>query len=175
MARVILGSIVSTALLAGCTSLGDVPTAKVATTTVYLANGLPAGTAVITAAGDRLTLNLAATGLAQGTHGAHLHMVGSCTAPGFTSAGSHLNPAARQHGSANPAGSHMGDLPNLVIDAQGRGVLSAQLGGDRSALETALFDSDGTALVIHALADDYKTDPTGNSGDRIACGVLKRG
>ena len=175
MVRMFLGSIVSTALLAGCTSLGEVPTAKVATTTVYLANGLQAGTAVITAAGDRLTLNLAATGLAQGTHGVHLHMVGTCTAPGFTSAGSHLNPAARQHGSANPAGSHLGDLPNLVIDTRGRGVVSARLGGNQSALEAALFDSDGTALVVHAKADDYKTDPTGNSGERIACGVLRRG
>ncbi|WP_309621286.1 superoxide dismutase family protein [Novosphingobium sp.] len=174
MTRLIPGSIVFTALLAGCTSLGEVPTAKVATTTVYLANGLPAGTAVITAAGDRLTLNLAATGLAPGTHGVHLHMVGTCTAPGFASAGSHLNPSARQHGSANPGGSHMGDLPNLVIDVQGRGVLSAQLGGNRPELEAALFDSDGTALVIHAQADDYKTDPTGNSGERIACGVIKR-
>lgn len=175
MAHLILGSIVAAALVSGCTSLGEVPTAKVAAATVYLANGLPAGTAVITAADDRLTLNLAATGLAQGIHGVHLHMVGACIAPGFTSAGSHLNPAARQHGSVNPAGSHMGDLPNLVIDAQGRGVLSAQIGGNRIELEAALFDSDGTALVVHAQADDYKTDPTGNSGERIACGVLKRG
>jgi Cu-Zn family superoxide dismutase len=175
MTRALPGLILSTALLSSCTSLGEVPTAKVATATVYLANGLPAGTAVITAAGDRLTLNLAATGLAQGTHGIHLHMIGTCSAPGFTSAGSHLNPASRQHGSENPAGSHLGDLPNIAINAQGRGVLSAELAGSRSAIEAALFDSDGTALVIHAQADDYRTDPTGNSGERIACGVLKRG
>ncbi len=161
-------------LLGGCSSLGQIPTAKVAGATLYLANGLPAGTAIVTAAGDRLSLNLVATGLTEGTHGMHLHMVGTCTAPGFTSAGGHLNPAARQHGTGNPAGSHMGDLPNLVIGQNGRGTLTAELAGPRADVEAALFDADGTAIVIHAKADDYKTDPSGNSGDRIACGVLKR-
>ena len=174
MPRLFMSSLVSAVLLAGCTSLGEVPTAKVGTVTVYLANGLPAGTAVITAAGDKLTVNMAATGLPQGIHGVHLHMIGACTAPGFTSAGGHLNPTAHQHGTNNPSGSHMGDLPNLVIDAQGRGVLSAQISGTRSEAEAAIFDSDGTAVVVHAQADDYRTDPSGNSGERIACGVVKR-
>lgn len=162
------------AALGGCASLGQVPTAKVATATLKLANGLPAGTVLLTAAGDKLSINLAATGLTTGSHGVHLHMVGNCTAPGFASAGGHLNPNTRQHGRENPAGSHMGDLPNLAVDAQGRGILAAEIPGNRADLETALFDTDGTAIVIHAKPDDYKTDPSGNSGERIACGVLTR-
>ena len=167
-------TLVSLAALSACTTLGEVPTSKVATGTFRLANGLPAGTAVITASADKLTLTLAVTGLAAGNHGAHLHMVGKCEAPGFTTAGGHLNPSAHQHGTKNPAGSHLGDLPNLTIDSQGRGVMSAQINGPRSEAEAALFDADGTAIVIHAAPDDYLTDPSGNSGERIACAVLKR-
>lgn len=162
------------AALAACTSMGQIPTAKVATATLRQANGTPAGTAIITAAGDRLTLSVAGIGLPTGAHGAHLHMVGRCEVPGFSSAGGHLNPGVRQHGRLNPAGSHTGDLPNLTIDDKGAGTLSVELPGTRAELETALFDADGSALVIHAAADDYKTDPTGNSGARIACGVLTR-
>lgn len=160
--------------LAGCTTLGEIPTKRVATADLKLANGAPAGKAVVTAAGDRLTLSIAALGLPQGTHGTHLHMVGSCEGPAFTSAGGHLNPAGHQHGTLNPAGSHLGDLPNLVANAVGVGALSADLTGSRAAVAAALFDGDGTAIVIHADSDDYKTDPTGNSGTRIACGILKR-
>ncbi len=168
-------SVSALAALSACTSVGQIPTAKVASTTLRQANGTPAGTAIITAAGDRLTLSIAGIGLPAGLHGAHLHMVGSCEGPAFTSAGGHLNPAAHQHGTLNPAGSHIGDLPNLTINAKGTGTLSVELSGTRTELEAALFDADGSALVIHAAADDYKTDPTGNSGARIACGVLARG
>ena len=174
MTRNLTIALASLAALGACTTLGEVPTSRVATGTFYLANGLPAGTALITASADRLTLTLAATGLAAGTHGTHLHMVGKCEAPGFTTAGGHLNPAGHQHGTNNPAGSHLGDLPNLTIDGQGRGVLSTQINGTLSEAEAALFDADGTAIVIHAAPDDYMTDPSGNSGERIACAVLKR-
>lgn len=160
--------------LAACTTLSSIPTQRVATATLRLANGTPAGEAVVTAAGDRLTLSVAALGLPAGTHGVHLHAVGTCEAPGFTSAGGHLNPQGHQHGTLNPAGSHLGDLPNLTANAAGAAAMSADLAGTRSEAEAALFDGDGTALVIHAGADDYKTDPSGNSGVRIACGVLKR-
>lgn len=160
--------------LAGCTTLGDIPTQRVATADLKLANGAPAGKAIVTAAGDRLALSVAALGLPQGTHGTHLHMVGTCEGPAFTSAGGHLNPAGHQHGTLNPSGSHLGDLPNLVVNAAGVGTLSADLSGTRASAETALFDTDGTAVVIHADPDDYKTDPTGNSGTRIACGVLRK-
>lgn len=174
MTRNLTIALASLAALGACTTLGEVPTSRVATGTFHLANGLPAGTVLITASADRLTLTLAATGLAAGAHGIHLHMAAKCETPGFTSAGGHLNPAGHQHGKNNPAGSHLGDLPNLTIGSQGRGALSAQIEGTRSEAEAALFDPDGTAIVIHAAADDYKTDPSGNSGERIACAVLKR-
>lgn len=160
--------------LSACTTLGDLPTKRVATATLRYANGTAAGEAIITASGDRLTLSIAAVGLPSGAHGVHLHMAGSCEAPAFASAGGHLNPGGHQHGSANPAGSHLGDLPNLIANTAGVASLSANLAAPRTEAEAALFDSDGTALVIHAAADDYKTDPSGNSGSRIACGVIKR-
>ncbi|MFM5884256.1 MAG: superoxide dismutase family protein [Novosphingobium sp.] len=160
--------------LSACTTLGELPTKRVATATLRFANGAPAGEAIVTASGDSLTLSVAALGLPGGAHGVHLHMVGTCDAPAFTSAGGHLNPAGHQHGTANPAGSHLGDLPNLIANTAGVASLSANLAATRAEAEAALFDSDGTALVIHAAADDYKTDPSGNSGSRIACGVIKR-
>lgn len=160
---------------AGCASLGEVPTARLGQARLQAANGLPAGTAVLAAAGDRVTITVAAIGLAAGEHGLHLHMVGKCEAPAFASAGGHLNPAAHQHGSANPQGSHLGDLSNLVVDGNGAGTITAEIKATRAEAEAALFDADGTAIVIHAAADDYRTDPSGNSGARIACGVLEGG
>lgn len=174
MTRNITFTLASLAALGACTTFDEVPTSRVATGTFHLTNGLPAGTAVITASGARLTLTLVATGLAAGAHGIHLHMVGKCAAPSFTTAGGHLNPAGHQHGTNNSAGSHLGDLPNLMIDSEGRGVLTAQISGPLSEAENVLFDADGTAIVIHAAPDDYKTDPSGNSGERIACAVLQR-
>lgn len=158
-----------------CTTINKVPTSKLGSATFVTANGSPAGKAFIAAAGDEVTINLAVVGLPQGMHGIHLHMVGSCETPGFSSAGPHLNPDGHQHGTQNPAGSHLGDLPNLSIDKLGAGTLVAALRGSRISIEAALFDTDGTAIVIHADPDDNKTDPSGNSGARIACGVLKRG
>jgi Cu-Zn family superoxide dismutase len=164
----------SAGLLASCTSMGQIPTARVASATLRQANGAPAGTALLTRAGDTMTLSVALAGLPAGTHGMHLHMTGRCDAPDFVSAGGHLNPGGHQHGTANPAGSHLGDLPNITITSAGAGAASAQLSGSSADLKAALFDVDGTAIVIHASADDYRTDPSGNSGSRIACGVLTR-
>jgi Cu-Zn family superoxide dismutase len=78
----------------------------------------------------------------------------------------------KQHGTENPAGAHLGDLPNLVVGAAGTGTVSATLRGTRADVLKDIFDADGTAVVVHATADDYRTDPSGNSGGRIACGVL---
>lgn len=160
--------------LSACTTMGDIPTAQLASATLRQGNGAPAGTVILTRAGDRVTINVALIGLPTGQHGMHLHTVGRCDAPDFTSAGGHLNPAGRQHGHDNPAGSHLGDLPNVTIASNGAGAASAELNGTVSTLESALFDADGTAVVIHAGADDYRTDPAGNAGARIACGVLVR-
>lgn len=160
--------------LAGCTSLGELPTAKLGQAPLASVNGLPAGTAILAAAGDKVTITVAAIGLPAGPHGLHLHAAGKCEAPNFSSAGAHLNPGGQQHGSANPQGSHLGDLPNLVIDSGGTGTVTSELKGSRAETEAALFDGDGTAIVIHAAPDDYRTDPSGASGVRIACGVLSR-
>lgn len=120
-----------------------------------------------------MTLVLVTTGIPAGTYGAHVHMVGQCDGPRFTTAGAHWNPTTRQHGRLNPQGSHHGDLPNLVVEPDGRGRLSAALQGQYDGAG-GLMDADGAALVIHARPDDELTDPTGNSGDRIACAVLTR-
>jgi Cu-Zn family superoxide dismutase len=112
--------------------------------------------------------------LLPGEHGLHFHAVGSCVAPVFTTAGGHFNPLGKQHGLNNAAGPHAGDAPNITIGSNGRG--KATFTTDRITLTagpTSLFDSDGSAIVIHAGADDQMSQPSGNSGGRVACGVLK--
>jgi len=116
------------------------------------------------------------TGLPGGPHGVHLHAVGTCTGPDFASAGPHFNPASVHHGLNNPDGPHAGDLPNMIVSAEGK--IDVDLTDPRVTLDTSpnggLFDSDGTAIVIHAAQDDQKSDPSGNSGARIACGVIEK-
>jgi Cu-Zn family superoxide dismutase len=114
-------------------------------------------------AGNRLIIDT--TGLSPGSHGLHLHAAGRCEGPDFTSAGPHWNPTNRKHGSDNPDGPHLGDLPNLTIGADGRGSVTL-------AVPPGFVDADGTAVVIHAAPDDNRTDPSGNSGARIACAAL---
>ena len=147
----------------------------IATAHLALADGQPAGTASVRVIHGRARLWLALKGLPPGIHGIHLHAVGKCDAPEFKTAGGHLNPDMHQHGTLNPMGHHMGDLPNVTASAKGRVSTSMPLVGGEAALAPAMFDADGTALVIHAGPDDYKTDPSGNSGGRIACGVFERG
>lgn len=139
------------------------------------AAGQPVGTARVTRSGSDLTIAVSATGLPPGTHGIHLHAVGQCSAPDFASAGGHWNPAMKQHGRDNPAGMHAGDLPNITIGADGTGTLTATIPGAAQGGAGALMDGDGAAVVIHAAADDMRTDPSGNSGARIASGVLQAG
>ena len=118
------------------------------------------------------------TGLPAGPHGIHFHAVGLCEPEGataFASAGAHFNPLGRQHGLDNPAGPHGGDAPNFTVNSEGNG--RASFTTDRVSLtdgSTSLFDADGSSIVIHAAADDQITQPSGNSGARIACGVVKR-
>ena len=164
----------ATLALAACTTIDEDRPVSIATVALTQADGTPAGSARIAASGAVVRLIVSASGLAPGPHGLHLHTTGLCEAPAFASAGAHLNPTGSGHGTANPAGSHLGDLPNLTIDAEGGGKIDAVLRGTPAEITAALFDVDGTALVIHAAADDYRTDPSGNSGARIACGVLRR-
>ena len=124
-----------------------------------------------------VTFRIDATGLPHGVHGIHVHAVGRCDTPGFDSAGSHWNPAARKHGINNPTGPHAGDLPNVVVAANGVLGETVTLSGANLTAPPgapgALLDADGAALVIHASADDNVTDPSGNSGARIACAVIQ--
>lgn len=140
-----------------------------ATAPLKTSAGIDVGHATATevAGGVRFTLDV--TGMPVGTHGAHIHMVGRCDAPDFTTAGGHWNPTAMKHGSMNPQGPHEGDLPNLIVGTDGRGTLGITIPG---ATMAGLLDADGSALVVHANPDDLKTDPSGNSGGRIACGVF---
>ena len=161
--------------LAGCESIQQLPTERLGSATLTRANGVPAGTAQLYGNGTEVSISIALAGLEPGVHGVHLHTTGSCVAPDFTSAGGHLNPTNNQHGTQNPAGAHLGDLPNATIGASGTGTVSATLRGTRDQILSAIYDADGTAVVVHATADDYRTDPSGNAGSRVACGVLSRG
>lgn len=123
--------------------------------------------------GGGIRVKLDAQNMPPGAYGAHIHAVGRCDPPGFESAGPHWNPAGMKHGKANPQGMHRGDLPNLMVGTDGRGSLEITLPGAVAGGPAALMDADGAAVVIHMSPDDYRTDPSGNSGARIACGVFR--
>jgi Cu-Zn family superoxide dismutase len=120
-------------------------------------------------------LGVSVSGLSPGKHGMHIHETGACTPPGFESAGGHFNPAAKQHGMLNPEGPHAGDLPNLVAGADGSAdttfTVSSTLLADGPS---SMVGAQQHAFVIHADPDDQKTDPSGNSGARVVCGVIER-
>ncbi len=124
--------------------------------------------------GDSLRVRVEAVGMSPGSYGAHLHTTGRCDPPGFTTAGPHWNPTDQKHGKDNPAGMHKGDLPNLLVGTDGRGSFEYTIpnAGLSGMLPNRLIDADGASVVIHEKADDFRTDPSGNSGGRIACGVL---
>jgi Cu-Zn family superoxide dismutase len=112
--------------------------------------------------------------MAPGVYGVHIHTVGRCDPPDFASAGPHWNPSGQQHGRNNPQGTHLGDLPNMMVGADGRGTLEIKVAGASLAGRgAALLDDDGATIVMHERPDDYRTDPSGNSGARIACGVFR--
>ncbi|MET0251384.1 MAG: superoxide dismutase family protein [Novosphingobium sp.] len=169
--------LVATAMLSACATVHDAEHPPVAVAQLLRADGTMVGAARVWQKGDGLVLNVTAEGLTPGLHGLHLHTIGSCDPPDFVSAGGHWNPTAHMHGSANPAGPHAGDVPNLLIGSSGRGTLDVHLNDQAAAGGgvSGLFDADGTAIVIHAGPDDMRSDPSGNSGGRIACGVLVRG
>jgi len=124
--------------------------------------------------GGGVTLDYAFKGLPAGAHALHIHQVAKCEAP-FATAGPHFNPAMKKHGLQNPEGPHAGDMPNFTVAADGSAKGSVTnaavtMGGDANSV----FTGGGTAIVIHAAADDLKTDPAGNAGDRIACGTVTK-
>jgi Cu-Zn family superoxide dismutase len=142
---------------------------------VLNSQGQKIGTAMLTQASGGVQIELTVSQLPPGTHAFHIHGVGKCDLPDFKSAGPHFNPYGKQHGKDNPNGAHAGDLPNFDADASGNATVSTLAAsvtlGDGP---NSLFHEGGSALVIHEKADDYKTDPTGNAGNRLACGVVER-
>jgi Cu-Zn family superoxide dismutase len=169
----LVSALTAALVVAGCSTVADLPAQRLGGATLTLANGQPAGTAQVVASGGVVSLAVGLTGIAPGVHGIHLHTSGQCAGPDFSSAGGHLNPLGKHHGSLSAEGAHEGDLPNVTIQAGGSGALTADLAGSPEQVRAWLFDADGTAIVVHADPDDYRTDPSGNSGARIACGVLK--
>ena len=176
-------------LLAACTKAADVnndsaaaDSAAAATTaapdpTVTVAMrdsaGRDLGTLTLTDAAGGIAISGTLRGLPPGEHGLHVHMTGQCDAPKFEAAGGHWNPTSKQHGTENPQGPHLGDVPNVTVGADSTAVVQATTaGGSLRGATDMLLDADGAALVIHATRDDYKTDPSGGSGARIACGVV---
>jgi Cu-Zn family superoxide dismutase len=146
-----------------------------ATATLHDAQGKTVGTATLKERKGQVRLSLKVNGLAAGEHAFHIHEAGKCEAPAFTTAGGHFNPEKKQHGHMNPQGAHLGDLPNITVAANGKGQYQGVVAGVTLAKGPAnsLFGPNGTALVIHEKADDNKSDPAGNAGPRIACGVIQ--
>ena len=139
------------------------------------AKGKDVGTVKIKSMGSGVELRLNLHGLAPGEHAIHFHQNAKCDAPDFKSAGPHFNPDGKKHGLENPEGSHAGDMLNFTVDD--KGIAKATIVNKGANLGTdahSLYSNGGTALVVHAKADDMKTDPAGNAGDRIACGVIAK-
>jgi len=166
--------------LSACASMPS-PSDRIATAyaTITSSSGLEWGTAEIWQDRDRIVhVDARLSELPPGPHGVHFHAVGKCDATGttpFASAGAHFNPIGRAHGLDNSAGPHAGDAPNFTVNADRTGRITFTT--DRVSLtegSTSILDADGSAMVIHASADDQTSQPAGNSGGRIACGVVKQ-
>lgn len=160
--------------LAACATLSaPVAPGPSATAELRNADGLVVGSALFSEASDGVRIVVDVRGLPAGAKAVHIHALGRCDPPRFTSAGDHFNPDGREHGLQNPRGPHAGDLPNLTVAEDGAGRLETtqrriSLGTGR----TSILGGPGRALVIHSGPDDLRTDPTGNSGARIVCGVI---
>lgn len=173
--RLAVGLAAGALLVVGSTTTFAQPASGGASADVKLANGQSVGTATFTEEPGGVRLRLTARGLPPGQHGIHVHETGKCDGPDFMSAGAHFNPTTHQHGLKNPQGAHGGDLPNLTVGADGSANFNEMLKDvSLGSGANSLLKTDGTALVIHAAPDDEMTDPSGNSGARLACGLIMR-
>lgn len=174
------GALLVAALVTGCAALpmdngGPGRGRATAAADIRDVAGVMLATAEATQTGGGLRVRVRASAMKPGTYAVHIHPVGSCVPPSFDSAGKHWNPAGHQHGRDNPMGAHLGDLPNIVIGANGRGTIDYTIREARlTDGPTPLLDADGGAILIHVNADDYRTDPSGNSGTKIGCGAFVR-
>jgi len=163
-----IGLILGALLLFSPMAYGE--TAKAA---LYNAEGKEIGNATFTDDSEGVRMVLTVGELTPGLHGFHIHAVGKCEGPDFKSAGGHFNPLGKKHGAKNPEGAHAGDLQNLSVETDGTAHVEWVVKGvTLGPGENSLFHPDGTSLVIHANPDDEMTDPSGNSGARVACGVM---
>ncbi len=154
----------------------DSPAANAAAGTITAPMRNPAGkelgTLALSDAGGGIVVSGRLTGLPPGDHGFHLHATGRCEPPGFQSAGDHWNPTNAAHGTESPKGPHLGDLPNITVGRDSSVMVQATTPGGSLRGQNGLLDADGAAVVVHAKRDDNRTQPSGDSGDRIACGVV---
>ncbi|MGH7961544.1 MAG: superoxide dismutase family protein [Candidatus Binatia bacterium] len=158
--------------IAGCEQAG----AEAIKMDLSNAQGEKVGSATLTQEPGGVKIAVQVSNLPPGPHGFHIHAAGKCEPPDFASAGGHFNPQGKKHGVQNPEGPHAGDLPDLVVGQDGTAqmeVVASQVTLESTAANS-LLHPEGTALVIHANADDQKTDPAGNAGARIACGVVRK-
>ncbi|MCM3358603.1 MULTISPECIES: superoxide dismutase family protein [unclassified Psychrobacillus] len=169
--------VITSVLLAGCSfSSVDADKGEMVDVSLMNSEGKQVGTATLSETSKGTHILLKAEGLAPGIKAIHFHEKASCEKPTFESAGGHFNPTGKEHGFQNHKGYHAGDLPNIEIDKDGTVELetispAVVLTQGKS---NSLLDADGSAIVIHESADDYKTDPAGNSGKRIVCGEIKK-
>jgi Cu-Zn family superoxide dismutase len=169
----VVGMAVTLAGCAGMTAEKEPPAPLSAEATLKDKDGKQVGVATLIQQPDGVRIALTGYRLPPGDKGLHIHAVGVCQPPEFTSSGAHYNPSGKKHGLQSPEGPHAGDLPNLKVAANGEGGIDyvnklVTLGPGPSSL----LGENGTAIIVHAGPDDMKTDPTGNSGGRIACGVI---
>jgi superoxide dismutase, Cu-Zn family len=170
-----MGKLIFVLVGAACLSVPAYGKSKLVSVKIMDAQGADLGVVTLKPVGKGVSLKLDLHGLPPGMHAIHFHEKAKCEAPDFKSAGAHFNPEGKHHGLENPEGSHAGDMLNFTVDEKGRAKATivnknVNLGdGDHS-----LFSNGGTSLVIHASADDMKSDPAGNAGTRIACGVVEQ-
>ena len=163
--------------LNGFSQAANSKTVKKQTVELKDAKGTSVGTATIKPSGKGVEVKLDVKNLPPGDHALHFHQNAKCDPPDFKSAGPHFNPDQKEHGFLNPKGHHNGDMANFTVEANGTAKTTIKDGDvvlGTGSEPNSLFANGGTALMVHAKADDMKTDPAGNAGDRIACGVITK-